>query len=132
MATQRRSLWSEAAVDGDRGNGGLCLRRSLSTEAALGWRDNDAKALSTMASLADDGGGNCGGCCQLCSRDWCCRHQPFKGVYSTGKDAIAAAAINCRFYQGQLLLLLLTATITTATQSLVNGNGGISRRRQQW
>jgi hypothetical protein len=100
-------------------------------EAALGWRDDDAMASSTMTSLADGGGGNGGGCCQLCSSGWCRHHHPFIGVYGAGKDTIATAAINCRFYQGQLLLLPSTAAIPAATQSLVNGSGGLSRRQQQ-
>ncbi len=98
------------------------------TEAALEWRDNNAMVSSTMVSLADGGSGNGGGRSQLCSSGWCCCHHPFIGVYGTGKDAIAAAAINCRFYRGQLLLLLSTAAIVAATQSLVNGGGGLSRR----
>jgi hypothetical protein len=88
----------EAAVNGDHGNSGFHQRRLLLTEAALGWRDDDAMALSTTASSANGGGSNGGGCRQLCSSDWCRHHQPFIGVYSAGKDAIAAAAINCCFY----------------------------------
>ncbi len=55
-------------------------------EAALGWRDNDAMGLSTMASLADGGSGDGDGRRQLCSSNWCCRHQPFIGV-SFGRGA---------------------------------------------
>ncbi len=51
----------EAAVDGDHGDGGLCQRRSLSTEAVVGWRGNDAMELAAMGSLADGGSGD-GGC----------------------------------------------------------------------
>jgi hypothetical protein len=50
---QRRSLSMEAAGDGDRGNCGLCRWRSSSTEVVVGWMDNDAMALLTMASSAD-------------------------------------------------------------------------------
>jgi hypothetical protein len=98
----------------------------------VGWRNDDAMALSTMASLADGGGGNGGGCRQLCSSSWCRRQHPFIGVDGGGKDAIIAAAINCRFHQGQLLLLPLTAAIAAAAQSMVNGGGGLSQRQQQW
>ncbi len=97
----------------------------------MGWRDDDPMALSTMVSLADGGGSNGGGRRQLCSSGWCHCHHPFIGVYGAGKDAIAAATINCQFYQGQLLLLPSTATIAAATQSLVNGGGGLSRWQQQ-
>ncbi len=56
----------EAAVNDGHSNG-LCQQWLSLTEAAVGWRDNDAMASVAMASLADGGGGN-GGCChQLCS-----------------------------------------------------------------
>ncbi len=97
----------------------------------MGWRDNDAMAFLTMASLADGGIGNGGGCCQLCSSGQCHCHHPFIGVDGGGKDAIAAAAINRRFHQGQLLLLPLTVAIAAAAQSMVNSSGGLSRQRQQ-
>ncbi len=96
---------------------------------AVRLRDDDAMALSTMASLADGGGGDGGGCCQLCGSGWCRHHHPFIRVNSGGKDAIAAAAINRCFHQGQLLLLPLTAAITAAAQSMVNGGGGLSQRQ---
>jgi hypothetical protein len=128
---QSRPLSMEAAVDGNHGNGGLCQRRLLLTEAAVGWRNDDTIALSTMASLANGGSGNGGGCRQLCSSGWCRRQHPFIGVDGSGKDVIIATAINCRFHQGQLLLLPLTATIAAATQSMVNGSGGLSQRQQQ-
>ncbi len=51
----------EVAVDGNRGNGGLCRRLSSWTEAAVGWTDDDAMALLTIASLADGGIGDGGG-----------------------------------------------------------------------
>jgi hypothetical protein len=70
----------------------------LSTEAAVGWRDNDATALLTMASLADGGGSDGGGRRQLCSGGWCHRHHPFIGIASGSKDAIATANINSRFH----------------------------------
>ncbi len=127
---QRRSLSREVAVNGNRGNGGLYRQRSLSMEATVGWRDNDAIASSTMVSLADGGGSNGGGCWQLCRSSWCRRHHPFIGVDGGGKDAIAATAINYRFHWGQLLLLTSTATIATA-KSIVNVGGGLSRRQQQ-
>jgi hypothetical protein len=64
---QWRSLLMEATVNGGHGGGGLCQRRSSSTKVAMDWRDNNAMALATMASLANGGGGN-GGCHrQLCS-----------------------------------------------------------------
>jgi hypothetical protein len=64
---QWRSLLMEAAVNGSHGNGVHCSWRSLSTEAAVGWRDNDAMALAIMASLTDGGSGD-GGChSELCS-----------------------------------------------------------------
>jgi hypothetical protein len=121
----------EAAVDGNRRNGGLCQRWSLLTEAAVGWRDDDPMALSTMASLADGGSGDGGGRCQLCSSGWCHRHYPFIGVDGGSKDTLAAGPINRRFHQGRLLLLPLTAAIAAATQSMVNGGGGLSQRQQQ-
>ncbi len=89
-------------------------------------------ALLTMASLADGGGGDGGGHCQLYSSGWCRRHYPFIGVDGGGKDPIAAAAINRRFHQRQLLLLPLTAAIAAAAQSMVNGGGGLSQWQQQW
>ncbi len=92
----------------------------------MGWRDDDAMASSTMTSLANGGSGDGGGCHQLCSSGWCRRHHPFIGVDGGSKDAIAAAAINYRCHQGQLLLLPLTATIAAAAQSMVNGGGGLS------
>jgi hypothetical protein len=95
---QRQTSLTEAAVNGNRGNGGLCQQRSLSMVARVEWRDDDAMALLTMASSADGGSGNGGGRHQLCSSSWCPRHHPFIGVDGGGKDAIAAAAINCRFY----------------------------------
>jgi hypothetical protein len=115
----------EAAVDGNRGNGGLRQWRSSTTEAALGWRDNDATALSTMASLANGGSGDGGDCCQLCSSGWCCSYHPFIGIDGGSKGTITATAINCRFHQGRLLSLLLTATIAAAARSLVNSGGGL-------
>ncbi len=45
---QWRSSLAEAVVDGGCGNGGLCLRQLLSTEAVVEWRNNDATALVTM------------------------------------------------------------------------------------
>jgi hypothetical protein len=81
-------------------------------------------ALLTMASLADGGDGNGGHRHQLCSGGWCRRHHPFIGVDHSGKDAFAAATINCRFCQQQLLLLLLTATINADAQLTVNSSGG--------
>ncbi len=82
--------------------------------------------LSTMASLVNGGSGNGGGRRQLCSSGWCRRHHPFIGVDGSGEDTIAAAAINYRFHQGQLLLLPLTAAIAATAQSMVNGGGGLS------
>jgi hypothetical protein len=87
----------ETAVDGNRGNGGLCQRRSLLTEA-VGWRNDDAMASLTMEFLANSGVGNGGGHCQLCSSSWCRRHHPLIGVDGGGKDTIAATAINSRFH----------------------------------
>jgi hypothetical protein len=84
---------TEAVVDGDCGNDGLCQWRSLLMEAAVGWRDNDVMALSTMASLADGGGGNGGGHRQLCSSGWCRCHHPFISVDGGGKDAITTTTI---------------------------------------
>ncbi len=117
----------EVAVDGDCGNGSsLCQWWSSLPEAAVGWRDNDAMALSTMAFLASGGGGNGGGRRQLCSGSWCCRHHPFISVDGGSKDAIATTAINSCFHQGQLLLLPSRAAIAiaAAAQSMVNGGGG--------
>ncbi len=64
---QWRSSSMEAAADGGRSDDGLRQQQSLSMEGVVGWRDNDAIALATMASLADGGGGNGGRCCQLCN-----------------------------------------------------------------
>ncbi len=64
----------------------------------MGWRNNGAMTLLTMASLANGGGSNGGGLCQLCSSGGCRHHHPFIGIDGGGKDAIAAAAINCRFH----------------------------------
>ncbi len=47
----------EAAVDGGPSNSGLCGQWLLSTDAAVGWRDNDTMALAIMVSLVDGGGG---------------------------------------------------------------------------
>jgi hypothetical protein len=60
---QWRSSSTEAVVEGGRGNDGLRRRWSPSTKAAVGWRDDDAMALATMASLADGGGGDGGRTC---------------------------------------------------------------------
>jgi hypothetical protein len=87
---------------------------------------NDAMASLTMASLAD-GGSNGGGHRQLCSSGWRWRHHPFIGVDGGGKVAIAAATSNHHFHQEQLLSLPLTLAIAAATQSMVNGGGGLSR-----
>ncbi len=64
----------------------------------MGWRDDDAMALSTIASLANGGDGDGGGRRQLCSSGWCRRHHPIISIDGSGKDAIAAAAINCHFH----------------------------------
>jgi hypothetical protein len=103
MAMQWRSSWMEAVVGGNRSNGGLPQWWSSLTEAALGWRDDDAMASSTMASLANGSNNDGGGHCQLCSSGWCHHHHPFIGIYGAGKDIIATATINCHFYQKQLL-----------------------------
>jgi hypothetical protein len=95
---QSRSSSMEAAVNDDPGNGGLHQWWSLLTEAMVGWRDNDAMALSTMACSANGGGGNGGGHRQLCSSSWCRRHHPFIGIDGGSKDAIATSAINCLFH----------------------------------
>jgi hypothetical protein len=55
----------DVAVDGVHGNGGLRQWWSSSTEAAVGWRGDDAMASLAMASLADGGGGNGGRCLWL-------------------------------------------------------------------
>jgi hypothetical protein len=96
----------EAAVNGNHVNGCLCQWQSLLTEAAVGWMDNDAMASSTMVFLADGGSSNGGGCRQLCSSGSCRCHHPFISIDGGSKNAIAVAAINCHFHQGQLLLLL--------------------------
>jgi hypothetical protein len=95
---QRQSSSTELLVNGNHGNGGLCRQQSLSMEVAVGWRDNDTMALSTMASLADGGGGNGGGHHKLCSSGWCHCHHSFIGIDGSGKDTIAAAAINRCFH----------------------------------
>jgi hypothetical protein len=95
---QRGSSSMEAAVNDNRSNEGLCWRRLSSMAAAVEWTYNDAIALSTMASSADGGSGNGGGRHQLCSSGWCHHHHPFIGINSGGKDAIATATINRRFY----------------------------------
>jgi hypothetical protein len=104
----------EVAVHGGRGNGGLHHQRLSSTEAAMGWRDNDAMALAVMASLADGGGGDGGCCCQLCSGGQCRCHHPVISINGGGKGAIAAATINLCFRQQQLLTAPLTTAIATA------------------
>jgi hypothetical protein len=125
------SLLMEAAVDGSHGNGGLWWWRSSSTEAAVGWREDDAMASAMMASLAN-GGGVDGGCClQLCSGGWCFRHHPVIGVDGGGKDAIAVAAINCRFYKQWLLLPPSTTTIATTAQLMVNVKESLPQWQQQ-
>jgi hypothetical protein len=53
-------LLTEAAVNGGRDDGRLCQRRSLSTEVAMGWKDNDAMASMAMVSLANGGGSDLG------------------------------------------------------------------------
>ncbi len=57
----------KAAVDGGHGDGGPCQWPLLLTEAAVGWRDNDAMASGAIASLTNGGGGNGNRCFQLCS-----------------------------------------------------------------
>jgi hypothetical protein len=57
----------EAAVNCGPGNGGLCQWWSLLTEAVVGWKDNDAMASGTMASLADGGGSDGGRPREVCS-----------------------------------------------------------------
>jgi hypothetical protein len=122
---QRQLSSTEAVVDGNHGNGGFCWLQLSSAEATVGWRDDDAMAFLTMASLADGGGGNGGHRHQLHSGSWCRRHHPFISVDRSGKNAIAAAAINHHFHQWRLLLLPLMATIVAAAQSMVNGGGGL-------
>ena len=51
---------TEAVVNGSRSNGGLCQRRLSSTEAVVGWRDDDTMASAAMASSADGGSGDGG------------------------------------------------------------------------
>ncbi len=85
-------------VDGIRDDGGLHQWQLLSTEAAVGWRDDDAMALAVMVSSADGGGGNGGHLGQLFSSSSCCRHHPVIGVDCGGKDAIAATAIDRLFH----------------------------------
>ncbi len=57
----------EAAVDGGRGDDGLRRRWLSLTKSAVGWRDDDAMASATMASLANGGGGDGSRHRQLCS-----------------------------------------------------------------
>ncbi len=64
---QWQSLLMEAAIDGGQGDGGLRQLRSSSTEAAVGWRDDDTIASAVMVSTADGGSGNGGHHHQLCS-----------------------------------------------------------------
>jgi hypothetical protein len=62
---QLRSLLTEVVVDGGCRDGGLCQWRLSSTEAAVGWRDNDAMASAAMVSSADGGSNDGSRCRQL-------------------------------------------------------------------
>jgi hypothetical protein len=112
----------EAAVNDRCGNVGLCQWRSLSTEAAVGCREDDEIAFAVMASLANGGGINGSHHSQLCRR--------VIGVDGDSKDAIAAVAItttaiNRHFHQQQLLLPPSTTIIAATLHSMVNDGGSL-------